>query len=294
MNRTKISTCDFTWNPLTGCLNGCKFCYARKLAHGRLKSKYLGNRFPILGTPEAMKDPFSPRFWRNKLDEPAKIKHSSKIFVVDMGDLFGDVIPLQTQLLVFDAMAKAPWHTYQLYTKYPHNLSFHSPYPDYCWVGVSATNWVQMSDAIGYLSIIKAPVKFISFEPLLARMQFDMLQEILLPRAVDWLIIGQQTPVSKKTEPKIEWIREIVEAADKAGIPVFLKNNIRWICGEELDNKLLTPETPALFHKWGVSQYGIETMILRQEWPKENFVYNERMMMNDLRKENYTSLPTAD
>jgi len=27
--------------------------------------------------------------------------------------------------------------------------------------------------------------------------------------------------------PKIEWIKEIVEAADKAGIPVFLKDNLR-------------------------------------------------------------------
>jgi hypothetical protein len=27
--------------------------------------------------------------------------------------------------------------------------------------------------------------------------------------------------------PKIEWVQEIVEAADKAGIPVFLKDNLR-------------------------------------------------------------------
>ena len=28
-------------------------------------------------------------------------------------------------------------------------------------------------------------------------------------------------------QPKIEWVKEIVEAADKAGVPVFLKNNVR-------------------------------------------------------------------
>jgi len=27
-------------------------------------------------------------------------------------------------------------------------------------------------------------------------------------------------------QPKIEWVKEIVEAADKAGVPVFLKDNL--------------------------------------------------------------------
>ncbi len=43
---------------------------------------------------------------------------------------------------------------------------------------------------------------------------------------ISWLIVGQCTPVKASTSPKIEWVREIVEAADKAGIPVFLKNNL--------------------------------------------------------------------
>ena len=30
--RTKIDWCDATWNPVTGCLYGCEYCYARKIA----------------------------------------------------------------------------------------------------------------------------------------------------------------------------------------------------------------------------------------------------------------------
>ena len=30
----------------------------------------------------------------------------------------------------------------------------------------------------------------------------------------------------RMSKPKIEWIKEIVDAADKAGIPVFEKNNL--------------------------------------------------------------------
>lgn len=50
MNKTSIEwaknpdgTQGYTWNPVTGCLNGCEYCYARKLANGRLKSRYLAN-----------------------------------------------------------------------------------------------------------------------------------------------------------------------------------------------------------------------------------------------------------
>jgi len=41
---------------------------------------------------------------------------------------------------------------------------------------------------------------------------------------ISWVIIGAQTKPYKP--PKIEWVQEIVEACDKAGIPVFLKNNL--------------------------------------------------------------------
>ena len=33
MNKTKIDWADMTWNPVTGCLHGCEYCYARKIAN---------------------------------------------------------------------------------------------------------------------------------------------------------------------------------------------------------------------------------------------------------------------
>lgn len=32
-SKTKINWCDSTWNPVTGCLHGCEYCYARKIAN---------------------------------------------------------------------------------------------------------------------------------------------------------------------------------------------------------------------------------------------------------------------
>lgn len=31
MDKTKIDWADATWNPVTGCLHGCQYCYARKI-----------------------------------------------------------------------------------------------------------------------------------------------------------------------------------------------------------------------------------------------------------------------
>jgi len=42
---------------------------------------------------------------------------------------------------------------------------------------------------------------------------------------ISWVVIGSQTKPT--VYPKIEWVQEIVEAADKAGIPVFLKDNLK-------------------------------------------------------------------
>ncbi|KKK71886.1 hypothetical protein LCGC14_2909470, partial [marine sediment metagenome] len=42
--------------------------------------------------------------------------------------------------------------------------------------------------------------------------------------AIDWVIIGAQTKPT--VMPKLEWVKEIVDAADRAGIPVFLKDSL--------------------------------------------------------------------
>lgn len=32
MDKTKIDWADASWNPVTGCLHGCAYCYARRIA----------------------------------------------------------------------------------------------------------------------------------------------------------------------------------------------------------------------------------------------------------------------
>lgn len=61
--------------------------------------------------------------------------------------------------------------------------------------------------------------RFTSFEPLLGKIGID--DHVNIKSWVDWVIIGAQTKPT--VYPNIEWVAEIIEAADKAHIPVFLK-----------------------------------------------------------------------
>jgi hypothetical protein len=79
----------------------------------------------------------------------------------------------------------------------------------------------------------------------------------MLDHMIDWVIIGAETKngrIVKAHAPKIEWIKEIVEAADKANIPVFLKDNLK---------TLLPAEYPFVTNPLRDTDF-----YLRQEFPK--------------------------
>lgn len=251
MNPTKIEwvknpdgTQGYTWNPCSGCLNhvsgkckGGNFpCYAYKLAHTRLKYHYLNGKqqLPMIDNPDnpeyvkAIFDPFYPRFWPEKLTEINSKQKPRGIFVCSMSDLFGIGVPEEWTRKVLDNIKQCPQHRFYLLTKQPQNLKKFSPFPDNCWVGVTATDFTRY----GYMldsgfQDIKASVKFVSFEPLLTRINVaERLDNI------SWVIIGAQT--KPNVYPKIEWVQEIVEACDKAGVKVFLKNNLEPLVFERL------------------------------------------------------------
>jgi len=263
MNKTSIEwvknpdgSQGYTWNPITGCLNGCDYCYARKLANTRLRERYLANTnlAPLpkdyLGYHEyPHSDPFYPRFWEDRL-EPIGLTGGNKrphsygylggfkehkpkgIFVCDMSDLFGIGIPEEWTRRVLDTIKGCPQHRFYLLTKQPQNLIKWSPFPDNCWVGVSITS--SKEHIIHHLRDVEAKVKYISYEPLLywdMNVNSSLISQALKVAGINQVIIGAQTKPTMY--PKIEWVTEIVEACDKAGIPVFLKNNLRTLLEDE-------------------------------------------------------------
>lgn len=251
MHRSKIEWCrnpdgslGWVWNPITGCLGpdgkgSCTYCFASKLANGRLTQRYLKGNAAFAG-PKAYQDgknnPFYPRFWPERIPQGYHIPPAGKgllakgkgIFVCDMGELFGDWVPREWQKEVFKVIKASPDCRFYLLTKQPQNLEKFSPFPPNCWVGVSVTSGDSLSRALERLRFIEARIRFISFEPLLGRIDgydgYD-LPYLLEDRGIDWLIIGSQT---KPYNPPLDlWVQEIVAAADKAGVPVFMKDNLR-------------------------------------------------------------------
>jgi len=240
MNRAKIEwvknpdgTQGFTWNPITGCFNGCEYCYARKLANTRLRERYLANHniVPYDSEEAYMRyktDPFYPRFWEDRLIKLDRhnISKAIGVFVCDMSDLFGIGIPEEWTRRVLGCIEEQLMREYPdrfyLLTKQPQNLIKFSPFPDNCWVGVTATDVAMADIALRNLYDIKANIKFLSLEPLLS---WQHSIPISFPSHLNWVIIGSQSKPA--VYAKEEWIQEIEVACDKARIPIFEKDNLR-------------------------------------------------------------------
>lgn len=210
-----IGWADYSINPVKGkCPMACDYCYARRM-YDRFK-----------WNPQ-------PRLEIETMLDLSVVPSGSRVFIGSTFELFHPSTPRKWLEDIFYFVRRAPWAICIFLTKCPENISYWSPFPENCWVGVTATNFKMYGEGLFYLSQIEATCKFISFEPLLKRIQpepFDPytseMMVVDLRNTLNWLIIGQQTPATKKTEPKIEWLREIVEASDKAGIKVFLKDNL--------------------------------------------------------------------
>jgi protein gp37 len=234
LNRTGIETADFTWNLYTGCLRGCPFCYARKLARGRLNHVYSANTCVSQGYKDGpVEDPFFPRFWADRIRDPfgvpkmyrSKNPHlnegTAMIFAIDMGDIFGPWIPESWTHVLMNTIEECP-HIFQILTKFPDTLlRWAEEYglPKNVWAGVTVNNQGMVDPALRCLSQIDAKVTYMCVEPL--------QEEIIVNLSgIDWLIIGAQT--NPLVLPETRWVELLLKEASIHDTPVFLKRSLRW------------------------------------------------------------------
>lgn len=235
MDKTKIDWADSTWNPVTGCLHGCGYCYARGIAnrfggYRDAPGKIVELDGPVVGSlfkREPYPYNFTPTLHRYRLNE-FQDKKGRNIFVCSMADLFGDWVPDSWIYEVFEACDKAPQHNYLFLTKNPgrYEKLLNCYMPPNMWFGWSQTG---PAGADFSFSTHHSVQTFISIEPLLEPFAKFYIY------GIDWVIIGAETGRRKdKVIPKREWIESIVEQCKEADIPVFMKSSLADVWGEQL------------------------------------------------------------
>lgn len=248
MINSRIDWCDSTWNPVTGCLHGCEYCYARGIAERFGGKQKYANIFeenePLIdadGKALAYPHSFSPTLLRYHLNDYIG-KKGRNIFVCSMADLFGSWVPDSWIEEVFNACEKAPQHNYlfltknpQRYVKLQNSKKIIKKYN--MWYGTSITDGKSLKKFSNYYSYINFGTNlFVSIEPILSDIaKTSTWRECTKFYKIGWVIIGAETGRRKeRVIPKREWIEQIVQDCYENNIPVFMKSSLAEIWDEQL------------------------------------------------------------
>jgi protein gp37 len=232
IEKSDIEWTDYTWNPFQGChkvSEGCKVCYMF-----RDKERYGQNPNVVVRSSKAT------------FNKPLSIKEPSLIFTCSWSDFFIEEAD-RWRDECWDIIKKTPQHTYQILTKRPERILFHTPLTklDNVWIGTSIES-NKHYDRVKHLIPLKC-TRFISFEPLLERIEWRYNYG-----EVDWIIIGAEsgyeTGKYKFRDCNIEWIIDLANKASKDNVKVFVKQ-VR-INGKLISNPILFPEELKRFREY--------------------------------------------
>lgn len=249
-----IQWTDETWNPVVGCSKiseGCLHCYAAEAAKSARLQQF--NQYKKVGGWNGITE-----FVESQLTKPLHWRSPKKIFAGSMTDLFHENTPFSWVDRIFEVIAKCPQHTFQILTKRPERMAqyFEKGFVKYTknlvefddslgeqrefayfplsnvWLGTTVENQAMADKRIPILEKIPAAVRFLSCEPLLEQIHFDVLT------GIDWVITGGES--GNKSRPcDVDWIRSIVTQCDEQNVPVFVKQlgSYAWQDSERLKLK---------------------------------------------------------
>lgn len=217
MKNTKIEWCDATVNPVVGCTKGCVYCYARRL----------NQRF------KWVEDFSVPQYFPERLPQ-LSTKNPKRIFMNSMSDIADWKQEWMRETL--SAIHKNPQNRYLFLTKRPGGyLPWTQFRAEHIWCGITVTSDKELdSRDLDMLRIIEETGDslnwFFSIEPMLGPVDISAAAQ----KGLKWVILGAETGSRKgKVSPPLLWIRDVVAAADRTGIPVFMKNSLRGIVPDD-------------------------------------------------------------
>ena len=218
-----IEWTDETWNPVTGCTRvspGCDRCYMFAL-YPRLKG---------MGVSGYETFPDDVRLLPERLRVPMSWKSPRHVFVNSMSDVFHSKVPFEFTYEIFRTMQEGAierGHVFQVLTKRPgravawwneYKQYFSNSWPRNIWMGTSVETQ-KYAARLSVLGRLPAPVKFVSAEPLLEKMD---LSKWLHDGTLQWVIVGGESgPGARPMDP--DWALDLQNQAEQAGVPFFLK-----------------------------------------------------------------------
>ena len=248
-DNTDIEWADWSWNPVTGCLHGCPYCYARNIA------------FDIY--PQEVG--FAPTIWPDRLTAPQNQKVPEKatnniaqknIFTCSMADLFGRWVPSEWIERVLAEVAANPQWNFLFLTKFPKRMS-EFDIPANAWMGTTVDLQARVANAEKAFEQVNAAVRWLSIEPMIQPLKFARLN------LFDWIVIGgaspskaiDGTPDTPAWNVPIEWIVDLQKQARDAGCKIYYKTNsglsdmtrVREYPGHDSPSR----EAPDVFHYLG-------------------------------------------
>jgi len=187
---------------------------------------------------------FIPTIHMESLDEPTKWKKPHTVFVCSMADLFHESVPFSFIDMVMDTICSTEQHRYQILTKRAARMSEYfsnRSVPKNAWLGVTVEASSE-KQRVDYLRSLGASIRFLSCEPLV-----EDLGEIDLTD-IDWVIVGGESGTQARPM-KPEWVRSILQQAEKQEVAFFFKQWGTWgsdgvkrnkkVNGKALDGKII-------------------------------------------------------
>lgn len=286
MGVTSIGWTNVTWSPVRGCTRvsaGCTACYAEKLVarfsdpgmwgHGYAERTKAGPRWT--GKVDLIPE---------KLAEPLSWRAPRMCFVNSTSDLFHEKLTNEKIAAVYGVMAACPDMVFQVLTKRPERRrEFHrwlgaawnrtgnprvpllvnapaeardriapdGPWPlPWVWEGTSVEDQETANRRVWELIETPAAVRFISYEPALAAVNFERFFWGTTPDtagyykdgklrsfgvggqtlgsapldAIQQVIIGGESGPNRRPF-EVEWVRSTVEQCRAAGVACFVKQD---------------------------------------------------------------------
>jgi protein gp37 len=207
-----IDWAKWSWNPVTGCLHACPYCYARDIAERFYPQKFV------------------PTFLPDRLVAPTNTKVPAKaaqdvsfrnVFTCSMADLFGKWVPKEWIEAVLQQVRAHPEWNFLFLTKFPMRYREFT-FPRNAWIGTTVDHQARVAAAERAMAEVDAETKWLSIEPMLTPLEFERLETF------QWIVLGGSSASTETPEwrPPIAWWGPLQAEARAKSIAVYHKTNL--------------------------------------------------------------------